>query len=387
MATTPSGPGVPTGRSRRHRVGRGVRACAVVLGAVVVAGASAGCQPRDGEATVDNRTTETLVLRGETIRPGERERIYLDSWCEEIEMVSENLAFRVPSRRLCDDDTFTVRDEHLVPLTEFAVVVNESDVDVDVLFGSAELRLGPGERARLLIPPKEGTCSDSTLIARAAGTPDPPVVFLDGPLCVGAEWVLTDASVAGEPATVTISNRTEYALLVQRSAVWDDEVLDTTVPAGEDARIAIRTARGTCTRYVSLVARTSGGTGGPPRTDYGPQVLCDGDTWQIDAVGVDRDHLDRRLPLTLSVTNGTEADVRLTADDREPVVIAPGQDAAIDLLGDADGCGHLRLTADVTGAVRPQYATGLIRVCDGARGVVTLEGIEILAPEESSPTP
>lgn len=363
-----------------------------MLAGTVVVGASAGCTPID-EFTIDNRSSEPVVVWGETVQAGDKVRFEHSDGCVEVDVVTENLLLRLPVRRLCDGDTLIVRDETLVPLVEYATVRNETGVAVDVRFDGTlfEARLDPGEDARIVLPPSRGRCSQALLTATFADVTDAAVVRRPGSLCVGDEWLLTEAAMTAESAAITVVNGTDLAWRLEVTVPWGDRVLDpVTVRAGETVELAIGIPRDACDEEIHVDAYTAGDGAQVRMRVRGPWPLCDGDTWEIDPAEIetrDGSEWSWGRPFAFYVTNATADDVRVRVDDADPVVIAPGERVAIDHFGSGDGCSSVRMTADVTGAVRPQFATGLVDVCNGAEGVVTLEGIEILAPEAPSATP
>lgn len=375
----------------RTGAGRLARAIAAVLLVVVVVGVSSGCTPRLDSFRIVNDSTEPLLFEGRRIEPGSSARIEHDDGCRRVdELVTADLVLRVVvPEPLCDGDRLTVHDEDLVPLVDVATVRNASSADLLVTFvgGAAdEQRVGPGERVRLALVDASAGCSDRRLFATVADQDDAPVVPHDGPICVGDEWVLDDATLAAGPAVVTVANLTDVVFEVSVWAPWSSDVGDVRVAPGARVEMDLGVAPDTCTEELEVEARTVGADDGDALRADGPVRLCDGDTWEITW-----DQVERHDPAgsgwaparwaTISVTNGTDAEIRVAVDDGDPVAVRPGYNGILEIAALAGECTSVRLTADVTGGARPQVASGLVEVCDGAQAVVTVDGIEVTSPD------
>ncbi len=383
-----------SGSAGRTGGGRVRRAVATAL-AAGVALSLAACQPLEGEFTITNDTAEPLLLWDQRIAPGgSAEFDFVDAgdcW-PRLELVTQDLLLRARlAEPMCDGDRATVRDEDLVPVLDAATVRNASDSDVLVTFAggpiTTEQRLAPGERARLVLLAARAGCSDARLSARAAVAEDEEeaaTVHHAGPICRGDEWVLDDRTLAAGAATLTVANGTDVAFSVVAWAPWSVRVEELRLEPGARVELDLGMPRDTCSEEVDVSATTASAE--LDGRAYGPFPVCDGDTWMItwDQVRARDPHTGAVGPVrwaTISVTNATDADIVVSVDGGDGVRVAPGHNGSVEIDAPADGCQGVRLTADVSGGVRPQVATGLVQVCDGAQAVVTVEGIEITSPD------
>lgn len=190
---------------------------------------------------------------------------------------------------------------------------------------------------------------------------------------------------------MTIVNETGLTFLVDTYGFPDRLPADwPPLGPGERATIDLGVAVGGCLEEDAVIV---GWTQEPEDADErevardGP--FCDKDVWVVTDAAVqvfDRDGggwgpATEVLDAVVSVTNGTSVVITIAVDDGQPVSVNPGANGRLNIGAATDGCKGVRITADVPGALRPQLATGLVEVCDGAQAIVTEEGIEVTSPD------